>query len=124
MRYRWIVLLIIFIILLTAFAFRYNIEATKTVDHGIVKWEKDRWTGNVWVHYYVFAGNIRGGIMILSTDFDINKPEEREEYWDAYGKAIRKRNLLTYVWCFTAGITAIWLACELKRKFIETTVNI
>lgn len=116
MRHRWVVLLIIFIFLLAAFAFRYNVEATKSVNEGVIKWEKDRWTGNVWVHCYLVTGKYTGKVTILSPAFDTDKPE----YKEAYDKATRKRNLLTYGWFFSIGITIVWLAYELKRKFAKT----
>ena len=52
MNKRWIIPLVIIAVILLAGLFRYNIEATKTTDEGVIKWERDRWTGDLWVKVY------------------------------------------------------------------------
>lgn len=52
MNRRYIIPLIILVILILLVAFRWDVQATKSYSWSVAKWEKDRWTGEVWLSRY------------------------------------------------------------------------
>jgi hypothetical protein len=51
--------LVLLIALLLLMVFRWETIATKTVDSGVLKWERDRWTGDIWYSQYTYNKTIR-----------------------------------------------------------------
>lgn len=49
---KWVIPLAIAVVLLAAWAFRWNEVASKTSDSVVIKWVEDRWTGTVWADRY------------------------------------------------------------------------
>ncbi len=105
---RWIVPLVILALLLTASAFRWKEEASKTGDEWVVKWERDTWTRDLWLRGYA----IEGSGMRLSL------PERL--YTDKkHDAAYAKMNTLSTARDIAVGIVIVWLAIEIliaRRK--------
>lgn len=52
MKKPWVIPLIILVLFLFAWFFRWDYTATKTFDDGVAKWKKDCWTGQIWIEVY------------------------------------------------------------------------
>lgn len=107
---KWIIPVVILVVLIAAYAFRFNIEATKSIDTMVMKWECDRWTGDLWLKVYGVSktGGIAG--MALADKGLGEKEQEREQ------KALHKRKLLTYIWLALLIANSAWLVVVLIRR--------
>lgn len=112
-RKRLFIPLLILVIILLSSMFRWDIEATKTTNNGVLKWEMDRWTGDLWVKYY----------SVKSSDTRLALPEQ---LWTAEKQehALTKRRNLTKARNITAGVMVFWFVMELllysREKSIKT----
>jgi len=52
MRKTWLVPIVIIVILMVSWFNRWEYTATNTVNHKIIKWKTDHWTGQVWMETY------------------------------------------------------------------------
>lgn len=87
--------LIFLLILLLVFMLRWDTEASKTSNDEVLKWERDRWTGDLWMNYYTPKGS---GFILSSV----------ERFVDAEGM----RKTLSDTWKMATGIVIVWLAVE------------
>lgn len=94
MRRLWAPPLILLVVLLLAFAFRWKVEATKSAGSGVVKWERDRWTARLWINVYG-----RAAVKRLASPL----PVGGEDY------AKRERDQLTTGWLIAVAGTSVWL---------------
>jgi hypothetical protein len=88
-----IVPLIIFVLLCSAWFFRWETVATKTYDSGVLKWDRDRWSGSTWAHLYSVEGNAH---------------KEIEPGWLITTNA-------TYIWIGALLIDGVWLALAYRK---------
>jgi hypothetical protein len=107
---KWIIPVMILVVLITAYAFRFNIEATKSIATVVMKWECDRWTGDLWLKVYGFSETGTVTRMTLA-DKGLNKDEQKREQ-----KALHKRKLLTYIWLALLIADSAWLTVVLIRR--------
>ena len=112
MNKKWITPVIILAVLITGYALRFNIEASKTMplEIGVVKWERDRWTGDLWVKFYgVYeTGSIA---RIGLAEKGLGEDEQKREQ-----KALLKRKLLTYIWLALLIANSAWLMIVLNHR--------
>lgn len=100
MKRRWLLPVILLVVLFLALGFRWSIEASNTLNPGVVKWEKDRWTGRIWLK--VYGPSFRERLVTPP-------PVEGEDY------AKKERAWLTRGWVVATGGTAIWLLVSLRH---------
>lgn len=93
---RWFIPLVIALVLLGAWFVRWDTVATKTYDTGVTKWEKDRWTGTIWMDVYVAQSSSK-----------VSSGSEGATY------------IATYIWEWALFIDGIWLALALRKDFME-----
>jgi predicted membrane-bound mannosyltransferase len=97
---RWLTPLVIAVILLGAWAFRWETVAVKQETVGnrsyITKWEQDRWTNTNYVEIYNAGGVTQ------------NPPTE----WAATTNA-------TIIWVWAIIIDGVWLAWALRKEHKE-----
>lgn len=113
-RKRLFIPLLLLVIILLSSMFRWDIEATKTSDNLVLKWERDRWTGDLWVKFY----SVKSSGMILALPEQLWAVEKHEH-------ALTKRRNLTKARNITAGVMVFWFVMELllysrRKKSIKT----
>lgn len=89
--------LIIFALLISAIALRFNVEASKNNDIGVIQWERDRWTGDCWLKIYGVTNDGPANAMVLSS------AGNNEE-------ALKLRSRLTLIWWGLVVADLLWLA--------------
>lgn len=104
---RWVLPLVLLLVIVTASALRWNEEASKTLEDGVLRWERDRWTGDLWLKGYL----IKQSGMVLAAP---NVTEELNE------KAMALKNNLTLARDILAGGMVLWLVVELIRLYRRT----
>ncbi len=101
---RWIIPLVILALLLTASVFRWQEMASKSIDDGVIKWERDRWTKDTWMNVYTIQQS--GSKLAVPAQF----------YTEAKDEAARKkRDALSTSRDIAVGVMIIWLAIEIIR---------
>lgn len=113
-RKRLFIPLVLLVIILLSSMFRWDIEATKTSDNLVLKWERDRWTGDLWLNVY----SVKSPGMILALPEQLWTVEKHEH-------ALTKRRNLTKARNITAGVMVFWFVMELllysrRKKSIKT----
>ena len=103
---RWVLPLVLLLVIVTASALRWDVEATKTYDTGVLKWERDRWTGDTWIKHY--GGWYAEATLALPPNA---LTQERVE------KAHVKMKTLSLARDILAGGMVLWLAVELLREY-------
>lgn len=103
-RRPWLIPLIVLASLLLAMALRWNVEASRVLDTGVVKWEKDRWTGRVWMTPYIVPKDLYTVSILASAP-----PEGGQNY------AKRERDGLTVGWIIVTGSVGVWLIVALRK---------
>lgn len=105
--------LVILALLISAMSLRYNVEASKTGDVGVIKWERDRWTGDCWLKIYGITKERPTNGMRLSSEGDEDK-------------AWQLRNRLTLIWWGLVVADLLWLTiiclCARRKKEPESAV--
>ena len=102
-HYRLLIPIMIFILLIVAFAFRYNIEASKTESTGVIKWERDRWTGDLWLKAYVVDKDGVKDVVILSDSNGKDASAEDEK------QAVNLKKSLTAIWSILLILNLGWM---------------
>ncbi|HAS04154.1 MAG TPA: hypothetical protein DCR71_00030 [Dehalococcoidia bacterium] len=104
--------IIILIVLLLAWVFRWDYVATKTLDDGatVIRYKTDRWTGYKWFDVYSVKNEIPS----------FSSPIYKEDLQSAQGKkAWRLDKIAKIIWYSLAGLDAVWIAFTvilLRRK--------
>jgi hypothetical protein len=100
---KWMAPLVVIAVLLLVFALRWHMEAYIDYDkEGIVKFYRDRWTGNVWLKAYTL------------TKYVFSPVGE-----DAYKSQVRRRHdIATLVWMglMVAALTWLYFALPKRKK--------
>lgn len=110
----WLTPLVVLIILLLAFAFRWDYNASKTYDWGVVKWKTDRWDGRKWAEVYeVMTSNGQSNSFVYEVPYD---REGNLLKGDLRRSAYKKRNLATAVWGTSVIGASIWLILVNRRQ--------
>ena len=90
--------LIVLVLLILLMVFRWDVQATKSYSWSVVKWEKDRWTGEVWLSRYSPDGS------------EVTPTLHEEERIGPITIA------LTVAWWVLVGADAIWLLSGFVKK--------
>lgn len=117
MKRRWVIPLIVMVILLPLLIFRWEEVAFKTYTNSIAIFEKDRWTGQLYVSQY--GGPDDTFYRIPEFAYDYSKKE-----WDI-DKAkniFHKQKALTAAWWVLLAISAAWLLIEFYRPRREESL--
>lgn len=99
---RWILPAVLLMLLLVAFAFRWDEGSTKTFSHTIVEFKHDRWTGQNWVKVYRLYGRI------AVTERAIEKVGINYPY--------QLKNGLTIEWTIATVLAAGWLLWSVRPR--------
>jgi|BioPla2DNA2_1021312.scaffolds.fasta_scaffold55500_3 hypothetical protein len=91
---RILIPIIILLIILSSWAFRWDIMATKSTDYGVFKWTRDRWSNTVIYEQY------KPGVYNTTT---------ARRGWT-------NPNTATYIWLSLLGVNGIWLLVEYRRQ--------
>ena len=110
MNPKWKLPLIILLLLLVAFALRWDTKATKTHDQGVAKWVTDRWTGDTWQLSYKSKG-------VYEFLANRNRKESQAETDAAY----RKRTTATIIWIVLFSLILGWLFYTVVKKGKSTS---
>lgn len=103
---RWLLPLVLLLVIVAASGLRWNQEATKTIDDGVIKWERDRWTGDLWLKGYTIGGS---GVKLALRPSEWT--EEKNDSAHSLMVALsRTRDIL-------AGGMIFWMALELLREY-------
>lgn len=106
-KYKWLVPLVLAIILLVAWAFRWHEIASKTYNDGVVTWTEDRWTGTVWLDAYI-----------------ISSEQGAESITRAIKGSAKNAYTATTIWRWAIVLDGAWLAWaiweERKKAAIPT----
>ncbi len=81
---KWLIPAIILIILLGAWVFRWDIEATKALDEGsikVIKWKQDRWTNTHYIELYAIPTAVQGNIYAIYPATPYNLTEYATNSW-------------------------------------------
>lgn len=105
MRTRTMVLAAILLMLILAMVFRYSTEAQRAEDINLFRWERDNWTGDVWMYYYTPS---RSGVKLVSYSGNYHD--------SAFEEGMNTRNALTYIWFGINASILTWLLMELRQK--------
>lgn len=97
---------LLLLVIVAASCLRWDTEATKVIDHGVLKWERDRWTRDTWVTGYTVAST--GMRLAVPAD---NWTQERQD------AALQKLETVSTTRDILAGGMIIWLAVELLREY-------
>lgn len=98
---------LLLVVLLVAYATRWQVVASRTQDFAAVKWVRDRWTGETWIRMYlpnkveerpgsVPDDNASNPFLALSQD-------------GARKRAVDKRDRFTNTYYVTLALVATWL---------------
>lgn len=103
-KYGWPAIIMLALVL--AMTFRYHIEATKTTDKTVLKWELDRWTGRLWLKTY--GGTTRTSVVDAG-----NHPWRH--FWEIYQNGAldtyvgeQERAAYTYIWLALVAFDGAW----------------
>jgi len=112
----WTIPVIILIILIFAWYFRWSYDATKTFDIGSMKWKTDRWTGQKWLEAYMFDTNtkefISGEAPVQPSVADYSILGEPDP-----ASSVRKsRKWMESTWKIAISATTFWLIYLLFMK--------
>jgi hypothetical protein len=108
-RIRILVPLVIIIVLIILSLTRWTVLTTEKFYWGTMKYEKDEWTGYVFISKY---GN---------TPTVIREPDMWKEPFEAnarvksYNRIVRTKNLATAAWWVLLAVSAVWLLVEFYR---------
>ncbi len=100
----WIIPLVILVLLGTAWIFRWDYGATKTVDTGVIKWKVDRWTGQGWMEGYMFSPESDNPELPPYINEIPIYPGVTDK-----DKAWKLRKQKSYIWIFATILTTGWL---------------
>jgi len=87
--------LIILAILILLMVFRWDAQATKTINTGVIKWKLDRWTGEYWAFVY----STQSGAFSIPAG-----PEEDEEKI----AIVKKTDVLNMLWLILFAGSVVW----------------
>ncbi len=108
--------LVIIAVLLILFATRWETVATDTSSFGTIRYERDRWTGYVFVSQFVSGRTYYR----YPEDAYIGYHKDPEKSWDQaiYQRINRLRKLSTFLWGFIFTIAVAWLTIAYRRAFL------
>lgn len=106
---RWIVPLILLAIIATASFFRWEVLDEKVIGDEVVKWERDRWTNEVWLFRYTLYGAPVEKSRQLARD---------TAGTDVSARAARREIILTRTMDILVMILILWMVTELLRREI------
>ena len=89
--------------------------ATKSSDWGVLKFERDRWTGQVFISQYGDAGvatHIRRPV--IAYDHDAKKWVPHIE-----SRIMRIRTIATVTWWILFAAAVVWLIVAFKRSLLD-----
>lgn len=115
---RWIVPLVLLVAIAAASYLRWEVVGERAVGDKVIKWEKDRWTNEVWIAHYTLYGMLVEGSRKPANDSDEIEDSTRAA-WMEEKKLAGARDIL-------AGIMILWLYAEFlwtgkKENIIENT---
>ncbi|MDD4565505.1 MAG: hypothetical protein PHE79_08565 [Eubacteriales bacterium] len=106
-----VVPLVILTMLVTVMMFRFNAEASKSGGDSscsyVIKWERDRWTGDLWMKAYGFSksGSMDG--MVVSGE---NLTDDQKN------ETLQLRKSLTNIWWGLVVADLFWMAIIIIRN--------
>lgn len=102
----------ILLVLMLSMAFRFNVEATKTYTNGVVKWERDRWTGRLWMKSY---GSKASETIVGEGNAPWKHLWAVKKTWSDGTSVLvdrvggMERQAYTYTWAGLVALNAVWL---------------
>ena len=103
--------LIVVIVLIILSLTRWTTVATKSYDWGVVKFERDRWTGQVFVSQYGYSYT-----QTLNREPDAAYDYDTQK-WDSHiaSRILRIRIIATVTWWILFVVAVIWLIIAWRR---------
>lgn len=95
---------ILLIVLILAGLSRWSVEAQSTSGGAVTKWQKDRWTGDVWLVRYSGIG--------YSTEMLADLYSRGEATQEINNQARQKRRAYTVAWRILLGLAGTWFTIE------------